>query len=220
MHKKIAALLLLGGVSQRCSGPLPKQFLTLGEKKVYEHALETLQLFPFDEIVLVCHEDYISMVQKHGLKVVVGGKTRQESVFNGLKALQSVDYCLIHEGARPFVSHRIIKEHFEQKEQFGALATCIKVDDTVCIQKEGRVIEIPDRSIFERMQMPQTFHFELIFDAHKRALEKKIFNATEDCQLILPHPIKIIEGEAINFKITTSFDLKMANYFAAAKILQ
>ena len=215
---KIAALLLIGGTSQRFSNHEPKQFAQLGSKKVYEYALDSIQQFPFDQIVLVCHPNYIDQINHPNVTIVIGGKTRQLSVYNGLMALSNMDKVMIFEGARPFLDHRVIKQHFKKMKTFDAIATIVPTTDTLC--KRTNTFEIPNRSQLYHLQMPQTFHYDLLLDAHKKALSSKKIDATEDCQLILPHPIEVVEGSKMHFKITTPFDFEMAKFYLEKKMIE
>jgi 2-C-methyl-D-erythritol 4-phosphate cytidylyltransferase len=205
----VKAILLLGGMGTRVSSEkMPKQFLPLGEKKIYEVTLETFEKSNlFQDIVLVSPEN-------HYVKgSVIGGKTRQESSYQGLLALgKNCEYVLIHDAVRPFVSKDILERNIKAVEKHNAVNTCIPSADTLNIIEDGFISKIPDRNIIMRGQTPQTFSYPLILDAHRKT---KQTNAFDDCSLVLEmnHKVFIVEGSSQNFKITTDFDYFLAKNF-------
>lgn len=216
--KRIGALLLMGGEGRRFGNPTPKQFHPLKGKKVFEHALETfLSIQVFDEILLVCHPDWIaslSHIQSPLVKLVAGGSTRQESSWAGLQGFTTLpDIVLIHDAVRPFVSPKILLDNLEMALEKGAVDTCIPSADTLVHAPDQKTIQnIPPREQYLRGQTPQTFRYDWIVEAHQRAKDKGIENATDDCRLILQlgYPIQVVWGDEKNFKITTEWDLKIA----------
>ncbi len=213
-EKKVSALLLMGGVGNRFQSEVPKQFHRLSGKSLYLHTLETFQkIFYFDEIILVCHEEWISFVKKEVpsfIKVVPGKATRQESSFSGLLACdKKTDLVVIHDAIRPFVSQKIIEENIEKAALFHAVDTCISTTDTIVHSLDTNWIEnIPVRKQYLRGQTPQSFSYDLIFKAHQKALEKNL-TASDDCRLVLDlgHKVAIVKGDENNLKITTELDL-------------
>lgn len=216
MHQgnRISALLLMGGEGRRFGAAVPKQFLPLGEKAVYRHALETfIQSNFFDEIILVCHPDWLDSVDH---KAIPGGKTRQESSYLGLKAFsKKPDIVLIHDAVRPFVTESILRENIACAIQHGAVNTCIPSTDTLIHAPDGHTISsIPKREEYLRGQTPQTFRYDWILKAHEKALAEDITNASDDCKLVLHlgYPIYIVKGSEKNMKITSELDLLMAEH--------
>lgn len=211
LGKRIGAILLMGGEGSRFGGDLPKQFLDLGGKKVFSHALDTMKSSElFNEIILVCHPRWLFDYEG----VVAGGRTRQESSRLGLKAFQSrPDIVLIHDAVRPFVCERILSENIEAAIAHGAVDTCIPTADTlVHAPMEKTITSIPNRKEYMRGQTPQTFRMDWILQAHESALKAGVENASDDCQLILRLglPVHIVTGEERNIKITSEFDLIIA----------
>lgn len=210
--KRVGAILLMGGEGARFGSSLPKQFHLLGAKKLYEHALETLQASElFHEILLVCHPDWMDLPHPG---IIQGGKTRQESSYLGLKGFKErPDLVLIHDAVRPFVSERILRENVEGARLWGAVDTCIPSADTIVHAPDGKTIrEIPLRREYLRGQTPQTFRWDWIVEAHERARLEGIENASDDCQLVLRmgKKVAIVQGEEKNIKITSEFDLCLA----------
>ncbi len=215
--KRIGALILLAGEGKRFGAEVPKQFALLGDKRVYLHTLETFQrLGFFDEIVLVCHSEGIETVREEtsGCQVVAGGTTRQKSSFEGLKSFKEKPHVVvIHDAVRPFVTEKILLDNALGALQHGAVDTCIPSADTLVYAPNGRTIaEIPKRAEFMRGQTPQSFRFDWIVRAHEEA-ESSGVEATDDCSLVLRMglPVHVVAGCERNIKITTPFDLAVAN---------
>lgn len=209
--EKIGAIILIGGQGERLKSDRPKQFLMLGDKPIYRHALDTIERSGlFHEIILVCHPEWTDLIAEESIP---GGKTRQESSYKGLLGFKKrPDLVLIHDGVRPFVSEKILKENIDRAIQFGAVNTCIPTADTLVYAPKGILSSIPKRIDYLRGQTPQTFRMEWILNAHKKAVEEGIENATDDCQLVLRlgYPVHIVNGEERNIKITTELDLIIA----------
>ena len=203
----IKAILLMGGEGLRFGRQTPKQFALLSGKPIYLHTLEALEKSGlFDDIILVCHHDYVSQIEGH---VVSGGRTRQESSYLGLLACgNKTDIVLIHDAVRPFVTPTILKANIEGAETYGAIDTCIPSTDTL-VHGTNTIHSIPLRSEYQRGQTPQTFRYPLIKKAHETSSRKE---ATDDCQLVLEsgHPVHIVPGDEYNIKITTELDLFLA----------
>jgi len=218
---RVSALLLMGGSGVRFGDlDLPKQFQKLGDRLVYEYALEIfLETEFFDEILLVSHPEWIKSVNEAPpfVRKVAGGSTRQESSFLGLKAFQNPpEYVVIHDAVRPFVSKEIIQRTLDAAIKMGASDTCISSADTLVFAPDkDRIVSIPNRDHFLRGQTPQTFRYSLILEAHIGALKKGIVNASDDCRLVMERgdPVAIIQGSERNIKITTPIDLKIAEAF-------
>ena len=173
-NKKITAIILLGGVGNRFKNDTPKQFHKILNKKIYLYSLEAFyNANVCDEVILVTHPDYIKEVEKDissyppTVKIVTGGKFRQTSVLNGLKACSFKDIVIIHDSARPFITNDIIIKNIQGAIDYKAADTCIKSSDTlVCINDNNEIVKIPDRSKILRGQTPQTFDYALIYKAH------------------------------------------------------
>jgi 2-C-methyl-D-erythritol 4-phosphate cytidylyltransferase len=169
-------------------------------------------------VVIVAREEEIARclewVERDQLtkvkKVVVGGSERQESVYLGLQELQT-EYVLIHDAVRPFVSSSLVTEVIRQVKIEQAVVVAVPMKDTVKQSDESQYVKntIDRRSLWS-IQTPQAFQRELIQKAHQRAAKDEI--ATDDSMLVeqLGFPVKIIEGEYTNIKITTPDDLLFA----------
>ena len=170
------------------------------------------------EIVIVTREDLIvpiSNLCKDMQKVkavVIGGKSRQESVHLGLNALSSkVKLAAVHDGARPLITWQVIDRTIRAANTYGAAAPAIPVKDTIKVV-EGRVVKsTPDRSTLFAVQTPQVFDFDLLRGALKKA-EQDGAQITDDCSAVerMGFTVKIVEGDERNIKVTTPMDLKIA----------
>lgn len=214
---KIGAVILMAGVGSRFGQDTPKQFMVLGQKKVYLHTYDILsESGLFDEIVLVCPKDFLEEVQKEApsATLAVGGKTRQESSYLGLLTFtQKIDIVLIHDAVRPFVSKQILVENIEAAIRHGAVDTCIPSADTLVFAPGGeKLTSIPKREDFLRGQTPQTFRYGWIRAAHEKARHEGLSGSHDDCKVALHagFPVHVVAGEEMNFKITTKFDLLIA----------
>ena len=221
----IKAIILLGGEGERFEDPLPKQFHMLSGKHVFLYALETFcQIAAFDEILLVCHKDWIDLVKKNiesltdeRVTLCIGGKTRRASVYNGLRSLgNQTDFVVIHDGVRPFVSQSLIENHILLVQESLAVNTCIQTYDTINVSSDGKgVSEIPSRSSIYRGQTPQSFCYHTLFKAHEKISDE----VTDDCSLVLKlgYEVAMLNGCDSNIKITSPIDLFIAEQLIRMK---
>lgn len=217
----ISAIVLAGGRGKRMQSNLSKQFIEIKGKPVLVYTLEKfINNSKIDEIVLVLPEDEIEycksqVLNKYNLKVdkiVIGGKERQDSVYNGLKALSNPDIVLIHDGARPFISERIIEDGIRYTIEYGAAAPGVMPKDTIKIKNENNIaIDTPDRNNLVAIQTPQCFKYNEILECHKKVKEDKII-VTDDTMVVekFGYNVYLYDGEYTNIKITTPEDLILA----------
>lgn len=217
MEASITAILLMAGIGSRLGSSLPKQFHQLGQQKIYQQTLQTfLESGLFEQIILVCHPDWIEEVKNEvppEVQVVPGGPTRQASSLQGLQACDpATDFIMIHDAVRPFVSLEILQRNVSSVLKHRAVDTCIPSADTIVHAEEGTFItSIPARKTYLRGQTPQTFDYQLICEAHQKTHQ---INATDDCSLVLElgHPVAVVLGEENNIKITTELDVELAEW--------
>lgn len=223
-----AAILLIGGKSERFLDPkTPKQFHFLSGKRVYEYSLETfLQSGHFSQILLACHKDWLATLEKELqgkssiIRLVEGGSTRQESVKKSLPFLdKTIEKVLVHDGARPFVSFKMIEDLLDALKTFEASGTYIPSQDTIGVTDTQTIFHIPDRATMQRGQTPQSFHKSLLVQAHIQAEHSGVTQATCDIQLALRIGAKVkrIDGDETNIKITTPIDLYLAEHLLRIK---
>jgi 2-C-methyl-D-erythritol 4-phosphate cytidylyltransferase len=223
---QVSAIIAAGGRGKRMNSGLSKQFLNIKGRPILYYTLSTFEsLDMFHEIVMVVGEADFSyadnIVNRYRFKktrLVKGGNERQDSVYNGLRALSpQTDIVVIHDGVRPFVTRDIIKRSIGAAKKHRAAGAAVPVKDTIKVVDECNVIkQTPDRSALWAMQTPQTFIYQLILDAYETAF-KDGYYGTDDAVLVerLGLPVKIIEGAYENIKITTPEDIIIAEIFVA-----
>lgn len=178
---------------------------------------ETVQIFMKDErckqVIVVSSGDdmetFTKLCSAGKVVFVLGGATRQQSVYNGLKAVKE-DYVLIHDGARPWLSVECIDRVLKTLETEKACLLCVPVKDTIKEVKDGYIAQTYKRSDLKQAQTPQAFSTSLVLSAYKKAMEQGI-EATDDAQVIelcTDVRVKEVEGCYENIKVTTMEDIQ------------
>lgn len=228
---KVSAIVLAGGSGKRMGGQCKKQYMSLGEKPVLYYSLKAFQESNVDEIILVTNEkEYCQneIVQKYHLdkvtKIVSGGAERYNSVYKGLQAIEKCEYVLIHDGARPFLTQKMIADSIENVRIFQACVVGMPVKDTIKIaDKENYVKETPVRESLWQIQTPQTFSYSLILEAYKRVIKEQPEGITDDAMVIEycnQVKVKLIWGNYNNIKITTQEDMVIAEALLRNGVLE
>lgn len=198
----------------------PKQYLDLGGIPILARTLLAFENHPLVDLIVVtvppgdedsCRSRILTPFNLTKVKeIIVGGATRQASVYNGLLRLDDTDLVAIHDGVRPLVTPEVITETFKAAEASGAALACVSVRDTIK-KKRGTHLETIPRADLWLAHTPQTFRTRLILEAHEKAL-KDGFSGTDDAALVerLGHPVTIVEDSPDNMKITTPEDLDLA----------
>jgi len=220
--KKNLAIILAGGTGTRINGELPKQFMLLKGKPILYHTTRVFENHPdIHDIFIVSHKDYIQktkeMIEEYGFKKVIkilpGGETRQQSSYIGVNAADGNAYenVMIHDAARPFVLNTTIDGVLKKLETYDAVELVVPSPDTVVeIDDNNFIKEVPNRQYIRKVLTPQSFKSELIREAHRLALEKGIYGATDDCSLVFQlklADVYVMEDEPVNIKITYPMDL-------------
>ncbi|MCK8816234.1 2-C-methyl-D-erythritol 4-phosphate cytidylyltransferase [Natroniella sulfidigena] len=224
---KVSVIIPAAGQGKRMRTAKNKQFLLLDDRPIIAHTVDKFNIEEVDEIILVVKEeeqDYChEIIEDYQLKVdqlVYGGKTRQESVYNGLqKVTAKSELVLIHDGARPLLTKRMIRNIIKEAKSHQAVITGVAVKDTIkVINHEQLVINTPDRSRLVAIQTPQAFKKDLILKAYTKASEEGYFG-TDSASLVerLNRPVKVIEGSYQNLKVTTPEDLEFAEKILARR---
>lgn len=180
-------------------------------------------------IVVVVSEDSIDyctreIVKRYELtkvaQVAAGGKSRQESVRNGIEVVSnSTKKIVIHDAARPLVTIELIERIIKESKNHRGVVPGMPVKDTVKeIDNRGQVVKTVDRQTLWTIQTPQIFRYEDIRLAHKKAMEEDWKGITDDASLIekLNIPVTVIPGEGTNIKVTTGEDLELARLLLRA----
>lgn len=216
------ALIVAGGSGQRMQSDTPKQFLPLNDLPVLMH---TLRAFDFDDIqihlVLPKHQTQLwqELVEQYDFdvphQVVSGGETRFHSVQNGLQTLRADDGLVtIHDGVRPMISRKIIRQSYDTAEELGNAVTAVSLKDSIRKMNEKHSSSL-SREQFRLIQTPQTFQLSLIKKAFQQPYQSTF---TDDASVFeaAGHNINLIIGDYRNLKITTPDDMIVAESFLKA----
>lgn len=217
--KTVTGIILLAGQSTRYNKGINKNLDSLDDKLVITHSIKKfLNNQYINELILVVRPEDIDEVLKdvHSntertkpIKIVPGGSTRQESVYNALQIVNS-DIVIIHDGARPLVRDKYIKSCIESMDEYYASTIAVKAKDTIKIGNDkNEVIETTDRANTWIVQTPQCFDTEILKFVHEKYRNEV---ATDDCSLVEREgvTVKLIEGDYTNIKITTKEDMEIA----------
>jgi 2-C-methyl-D-erythritol 4-phosphate cytidylyltransferase len=211
----ISVVLLAAGSGTRTGLKYNKVLYEIKGKKIIEYSIYRFRKTAiFSEIVLVVSQEeyeYFSKKYKNIVdKVIVGGQTRQESVYNSLKAVVN-DTVLIHDGARPFIPDGSIKRIIEVSTKEKSITLGVKVKDTIQEFEGNRVVKTLNRTKLIATQTPQCFDRNLLLEAHEKAIKDQ-FVGTDDTVLIEKYfniGAYIVEGDYRNIKLTTLDDVKL-----------
>ncbi|SFI71813.1 bifunctional 2-C-methyl-D-erythritol 4-phosphate cytidylyltransferase/2-C-methyl-D-erythritol 2,4-cyclodiphosphate synthase [Celeribacter neptunius] len=219
---KHAAVIVAAGRGTRAGGALPKQWQSLGNTRVIDHAVAIFRPL-VDEIVVVHHPDDRAQAQQvENVKLVAGGATRAASVRAGLEALeaQDIETVLIHDAARALVPAEVITGVLEALRSHRAAAPALMITDALWLgtaQNNGKtgdhiVAGTRDRSGLFRAQTPQGFHFAAILAAHRAYEAETHGEAADDVAVARAAGIEVLitEGSEENFKITHPADFARA----------
>lgn len=205
----ISVILMMAGSSSRMNKNENKLFLDLGSKKVFQYSLDKFLEFDF-EVICVTKEEYIPYLNNYTdrVKIVIGGDTRQMSVYNGLLA-SSNDYVMIHDAARPFVSNRIIDDCVRAINENKNFLVSTPSKDSIYLKTPLTSV---NRDSICLAQTPQGGLKSDLLNAHILAKNEGLA-VTDDISLLLKYSdkeIKLVDGEDLNFKITTQIDYILA----------
>ena len=210
-------MLPAAGSGKRMGAGQNKLFLQLAGKSILLH---TLQVFQQDinctGIWLAVKDEEREFIQSllktNGITKVkglpTGGEERQHSVHSCIKEMDNVEIVLVHDAARPFITHPIISQLASVAFEKGAAIAGVRAKDTMKIVKEGIIKETVDRESLWIIQTPQAFRFDLLAQAEDVA-EKVGFLGTDEAMLVerLGHKIHVVESSYENVKMTTQEDL-------------
>ena len=228
-------IIVAGGKGLRMGSEIPKQFLTVQGRPLLMLTLENFHSFdssmPMILVLPETQQEYWSRVCKEYVfnvphTVVSGGKTRFHSVQNGLRAIvesqqinefEGEQLVAVHDGVRPFVSHEVIAACFEAAEHDGAALPVIPVVETLrelldidpSLPSQVVSSRTVNRNRYRLVQTPQTFRLSLLSDAYAQPYSETF---TDDASVVeaFGHPVTLVNGNRENIKITTPFDLAVA----------
>lgn len=221
---KVAAIIPAAGVGTRMKASSPKQFMPLGEGSVLIHTLGKFEAC--SRVLTACvslRETDISVfrqeLEQRGLSdfacLVAGGAHRQESVYNGFRALDpSTDVVVVHDGVRPFVEVAMIDAVIDAAAEKGSAILAVPCVDTVKQVEQQRVVTTLPREKIVMVQTPQAFRFDILKKAFEKALADHYYASDESCLVErLGCPVTVLLGSERNIKITKPSDLPLAELF-------
>ena len=219
---RVTAIIAAGGRGQRFGGARPKQLLTVGGRPILERSVALFLDHPdVDEIVVALPAElaadpppYLRAAPKP-IRVVAGGARRQDSVANAFQATSGdSSVVVIHDAARPFASADLVSRTIAAAVESGAALAALPARDTVKRTGDRMVLETLPRESIYLAQTPQAFRRDVLRDA--LALGEAGGDATDEASLAerAGHPVRLVEGEPGNIKITTPDDLAMAEAIA------
>jgi 2-C-methyl-D-erythritol 4-phosphate cytidylyltransferase len=213
------AILVAAGEGKRMGRK--KQFLFIRGKPLIAYTIQPFEDSSLvDGIILVGPKEDLGfihnqVVEKYGFKtvekIVPGGKRRQDSVYEGLLALEgNCDLVIVHDGARPLITTKLLEQSILLCQKFKAVVTAVRITDTVKREEGGFISHTLDRGLLWAAQTPQTFAYQLILRAYQKAF-KDGYLASDDSALVerIGQRIKIMEGSYDNLKLTTPEDIPL-----------
>lgn len=219
---KYQVMVLAAGQGKRMKAGRNKQFIELEGKPVIIHTLTVFENDPMcEEIKLVINEKEVPIFKEllatyqiaKVSEMVLGGKERQDSVYNGLLRMENAEIVLVHDGARPFIRQEVIHRLVEKAKLEGAAIVGVPVKDTIKkVNSDLLIMETVERAALWLIQTPQAFRYPILQKAHQQAKEEQ-YLGTDESSLVerIGVPVHMVEGEYENIKLTTPEDLIVAN---------
>jgi len=219
------------GTRVKSVSSVPKQFMKINNIPTIIYTIRNmLKVTRFNYIYLAVPNDYIEYCnnlineylkeyEKEKIIIVAGGKERMDSIDNIIskiteeKEITEEDIIVIHDGVRPFVTEKILNDSIDGAIKYGAVVCAIPVSDTLLISNEGNVVdEIPKRSLYYKGQAPDSFNLKIFIELLNKLTDeqRKIITGTSQVCILNNYPIHMIEGDEVNFKITTASDFIIA----------
>lgn len=226
----VKAIIPAAGLGSRMSSSSYKQFLEIGGKPVIVHTLEKFQqATAVNEMVVVLPPGKVEAFSKRiaaysfhkPLHFVAGGERRQDSVYQGFLSLngEETQIVVVHDAVRPLVPADLIQRVVERARLTGAAIAAIPSVDTIKeVSPHGVVVCTPERSALRQTQTPQAFAYPILREAFRRAYADGYYG-TDDSSLVerIGVPVAVVPGSPLNIKITTSEDVRLAEFILREK---
>ena len=212
MTPTIGVIVCAAGKGTRAGFEKNKLLIPFEGSTVLEKTLSAFNYPAIDEIIVTSSErDFaeISLLceKMENAKVVLGGETRTQSVYNALK-VATADIVLIHDGARPFVTRKVIEGCIACVQENGSGICAVECRDTVAVVADGKIITVPNRKNLRQIQTPQGFYREKILSAYEMAMQDNSSSFTDDSSVFARYCEEpcVCEGDSNNVKITYAED--------------
>lgn len=219
------AMILAGGTDNRFQMSVPKQFVNVYNRPVIVYTLEAFQKHDeIDAIMVSCLDGWQEMVRAYAKQfnitklrwVIPGGRDGQASARNGILALKDEcrgdDMVILHDSIRPFVSQEIITDSLRVCRMHGMGVAAVRTMDTIMKTNDGVVgTESISRYAIIRIQTPQAYRMDKLWDVHEKAIERGITGEVDTNSVIsrLGEPVYFSKGSDLNMKINTVEDVEM-----------
>jgi 2-C-methyl-D-erythritol 4-phosphate cytidylyltransferase len=214
---------------------IPKQFLNVNDKPVLLYTLEGFQRHPdIDEITLVCLDGWQNVVDAYArqfgieklVRIVAGGASGQESIRNGVFALEGVadpdDLVVIHDGIRPLVDDHVLSDVVRVAREKGNAVTSLPYNEQIFVVSEddpSTTSRYIPRETLRRVSTPQAYRFGELDAAYHEAFERGVgidgSHYTNTMIVVLGHTLNFADGSDRNIKLTTRDDLEMFKAYLA-----
>ena len=215
---RCVAVLPAGGTGSRFGGDVPKQFVQVGGRELITWALSRFDASPsVSGIVIAVHADEMDRARRivssphwrKPIQLVEGGSNRQQSVANALAVAGGEPLVAVHDAVRPVFSERLLAALLVAARDCGAAIPGRPLTETIHRVANGFVAESPRREEWVAAQTPQCFRLDLLSDCLERAGAEG-FVGTDEASLLIRygHPVRVIEGEEANIKVTRPADMK------------
>ncbi len=221
----VHAVVTAAGSSRRMGG-VDKLLLPLDGVPLLVRTLQPFLSFPrLGQVVVAVNperiDEFSELLGRHfpgrNVRVTGGGEHRQQSILLALRVLAehaaAADRVMIHDGARPFVTHRLFSDLLERLSEFDGVIPALPVRDTIKKVDGSKVVDTQDRETLRLVQTPQIFGFETIQRLHERAAEEQ-FLGTDDASLLERYGMSVgwVEGPIHNLKVTVPEDIDLLNH--------
>lgn len=228
----IIAIILSGGVGSRMGLDIPKQYVMVNEQPVLNYCLKTfLNTEKIDALVIGVADEWIEFVKEHLANLnptkpvyyAKSGETRQYSIYNALKVIRENGFSdnsivIIHDGARPLVSQELINRCLDGCKDADGIMPVIPVKDTTYLSEDGKHIHsLLDRSHLWAGQAPEAFRLGKYLKVHDEMPRENLLKINGSTEIAFKAGLncQMVEGDPMNFKITTPEDL--SNFEAIVK---
>ena len=230
--------ILAGGKGTRMGRTeLPKQFLTIGSKPIMIHTIEQFLISnKVDKVIVATPENWKTytedIIEKYypsndRIDIIIGGTTRNETIINICKHIKEIssddeNIVITHDAVRPFITQRIINDNIEAllDKEIDAVDTVMPAFDTIVESTNNDIItNIPIRDYMYQGQTPQTFRVNELMETYSSLTEeeKDILTDATKIYVLRNKKVKLVMGETYNMKVTTQYDLKLANAIVKIK---
>jgi 2-C-methyl-D-erythritol 4-phosphate cytidylyltransferase len=216
---KTVLIIPAAGIGSRFESKLPKQFYKLAGKEILIHTIEKFAgLKEIDSIIIATQKKYFKKIIRlllryeisKKIKIVEGGKERQNSVFNALinSDCQKGDIVLVHDSVRPFITTKLIKLLINKAKKYKAVIPVLNINDTIKVVEKDFIKKTIPRETLKSAQTPQAFEYSVLINSFQNAKKEK-FIGTDESSVVENNnfKVKVIEGEISNIKITQKSDL-------------